>query len=78
MEIQGASYHNPKETASNLVDWRDSNIQYKTINSTTQFRFVAGTPKPGQTLTMYVENSNPNLQDTVNVSFISGVVNNVV
>jgi hypothetical protein len=78
VEIQGASYHNPKETASNLVDWRDSNIQYKTINSTTQFRFVAGTPKPGQTLTMYVENSNPNLQDTVNVSFISGVVNNVV
>tara|TARA_B100001939_G_scaffold340563_2_gene348841 strand:+ start:1065 stop:2024 length:960 start_codon:yes stop_codon:yes gene_type:complete len=58
LEVQGASYHNVTALSSNTIDWRDGNIQHRTINQNTSMTFQANTLKEGQTLTLYVENSD--------------------
>ena len=58
LEIQGASYHNVTALASNAIDWSNGNIQYRTISSNTVMEFSGGTPQQGQTLTLYVKNSD--------------------
>jgi len=78
LEIQGASYHNvgnigASASAGNIgVDWTNGNIQYQSIDANTTFSFTPGTPHPGQTLTMYVENTQANFNDFRTVLFKSG------
>jgi len=60
LEVQGASYHNVTALTSNVIDWSNGNIQYRTISSNTVMEFDAGTPQQGQTLTLYVKNSDTN------------------
>ena len=78
LEVQGASYHNVTDinasasAGSISVDWTNGNIQHQDINANTTFTFTAGTPKPGQTLTMYVENTQANFNDFRTVLFKSG------
>lgn len=69
LEVQGASYHNVTALASNTIDWSDGNIQYRTISSNTVMEFDAGTPQQGQTLTLYVKNSDT---DPYTIYFKSG------
>jgi len=64
LEIQGASYHNVTALGTNVIDWRDGNIQYRTITSNTLMTFMGSTPKQGQTLTLYVENTNAGTSDS--------------
>ncbi len=79
LEIQGASYHNvtdinPSASAGNInVDWTNGNIQHQAINGDATFTFIAGTPHPGQTLTMYVENTQASFNNKRIVSFKSGL-----
>ena len=70
LEVQGASYHNVTALSSNTIDWRDGNIQHRTINQNTLMTFQANTLKEGQTLTLYVENSDT---DPHTIYFRSGV-----
>jgi len=78
LEVQGASYHNVTDinasasAGSISVDWTNGNIQHQDISANTTFTFTAGTPKPGQTLTMYVENTQANFNDFRTVLFKSG------
>ena len=78
LEVQGASYHNVTDinasasAGSISVDWTNGNIQHQDISANTTFTFTAGTPKPGQTLTMYVENTQADFNDFRTVLFKSG------
>jgi hypothetical protein len=78
LEVQGASYHNVTDINASAsagsinVDWTNGNIQHQDISANTTFTFTAGTPNPGQTLTMYVENTQANFNDFRTVLFKSG------
>jgi|13_taG_2_1085334.scaffolds.fasta_scaffold15761_3 hypothetical protein len=64
LEIQGASYHNVTALTTNTIDWRDGNIQYRSLTSNALMTFTANTPKQGQTLTLYIENANAGTSDS--------------
>tara|TARA_R100001594_G_scaffold2511_1_gene9984 strand:- start:4213 stop:5229 length:1017 start_codon:yes stop_codon:yes gene_type:complete len=84
LEVQGASYHNVTDIGASTaagainVDWTDGNIQHQQIGANTTFTFVAGTPAPGQTLTMYVENIQGSFNDKRTVDFKSGAATDKV
>ena len=79
LKIEGASSHTVTDIGASSaagainVDWTDGNIQYQQIGVNTVFTFTAGTPAPGQTLTMYVENTQGNFNNLRTVDFKSGV-----
>ena len=69
LEIQGPSYHQVKALSTSNINWGDGNIQYKTITNNTLFTFQSGAggttvPQQGQTLTLYVENTNAGISDS--------------
>tara|TARA_R110002012_G_C11640139_1_gene610554 strand:- start:39 stop:1010 length:972 start_codon:yes stop_codon:yes gene_type:complete len=64
LEVKGASYHNVTALGTNTIDWTDGNIQYRPISQNTLMTFQGGTPKQGQTLTLYVENTNNGITDS--------------
>lgn len=78
LEIQGASYHNVTDINASAsagsinVNWTNGNIQHQDISANTTFTFTAGTPHPGQTLTMYVENTQASFNNFRTVLFKSG------
>lgn len=78
LEVQGASYHNVTDinaspsAGSINVDWTNGNIQHQDISADTTFTFTAGTPNPGQTLTMSVKNTQASFSNFRTVLFKSG------
>ena len=78
LEVRGASYHNVTDINASAsagsinVDWANGNIQHQDINADTTFTFTAGTPNPGQTLTMSVKNTQASFNNFRTVLFKSG------
>jgi hypothetical protein len=61
------------------IDWKDSNIQYDTINGNETdhtLNYVFSNVRDGQTVTMYIENTHPTT--TYIPTFVSGSPNTVL
>jgi len=86
LSISGAArfYTNLADAPDNIsesvdIDWKDSNIQYDTINGNEDYHtlnYVFSNVRDGQTVTMYIENINATT--TYTPTFTSGTPNTVL